>query len=104
MESIILRPANIDDLALLQHWDEQPHVLASDPNDDWGWETELENNPDWREQLIADGMQNNEIARELSVFRPAFVGPWLVWALAALLVLGVPLAVGVAMWRAAGED
>jgi aminoglycoside 6'-N-acetyltransferase len=54
MESIKLRPANIDDLSLLQHWDEQPHVWASDPNDDWGWETELEKNPDWREQLIAE--------------------------------------------------
>jgi hypothetical protein len=31
---INLRPATLDDLALLQHWDEQPHVVASDPNDD----------------------------------------------------------------------
>lgn len=54
MNSIKLRPANINDLQLLQHWDEQPHVLASDPNDDWGWETELEKTPDWREQLIAE--------------------------------------------------
>jgi aminoglycoside 6'-N-acetyltransferase len=49
-----LRPATLDDLSLLQHWDEQPHVLASDPNDDWGWEVELGRNPDWREQLIAE--------------------------------------------------
>lgn len=54
MKSIKLRPANIEDLALLEHWDEQPHVVASDPNDDWGWETELEKNPEWREQLIAE--------------------------------------------------
>ena len=54
MESIKLRTANLGDLALLQHWDEQPHVVASDPNDDWGWETELEKNPAWREQLIAE--------------------------------------------------
>lgn len=54
MKSIKLRPANIGDLALLRHWDEQPHVLASDPNDDWGWETELEKTPEWREQLIAE--------------------------------------------------
>jgi hypothetical protein len=39
--------------ALLRHWDEQPHVIASDPNDDWQWETELGKSPGWREQLIA---------------------------------------------------
>lgn len=49
-----LRPATIKDLALLQRWDEQPHVLESDPNDDWGWEEELRRQPDWREQLIAE--------------------------------------------------
>jgi len=51
---ITLRPATINDLTLLQHWDEQPHILASDPNDDWAWETELNRNPKWREQLIAE--------------------------------------------------
>lgn len=49
-----LRPATIDDLDLLRHWDEQPHVIASDPNDDWDWEAELQRSPDWREQLIAE--------------------------------------------------
>jgi aminoglycoside 6'-N-acetyltransferase len=49
-----LRSATPADLDLLQHWDEQPHVISSDPNDDWGWEVELERNPDWREQLIAE--------------------------------------------------
>ena len=53
MSTIKLRPANLDDLALLQRWDEQPHVIESDPNDDWGWELELARDPDWREQLIA---------------------------------------------------
>jgi aminoglycoside 6'-N-acetyltransferase len=51
---IQLRPADIADLALLRHWDEQPHVVESDPNDDWEWETELLRHPDWREQLIAE--------------------------------------------------
>ncbi len=32
---INLRPATIADTTLLQHWDEQPHVIESDPNDDW---------------------------------------------------------------------
>ncbi|MBW4566177.1 MAG: acetyltransferase [Mojavia pulchra JT2-VF2] len=51
---INLRHATFADLDLLRHWDEQPHVIASDPNDDWGWEVELDRNPDWREQLIAE--------------------------------------------------
>ena len=51
---LTLRAATIADLALLRHWDEQPHVIASDPNDDWGWELELARSPDWREQLIAE--------------------------------------------------
>jgi aminoglycoside 6'-N-acetyltransferase len=51
---INLRPATSADLALLQHWDEQPHVIDSDPNDDWYWEIELDRTPDWREQLIAE--------------------------------------------------
>lgn len=54
MKSIILRPANFNDLALLRRWDEQPHNIESDPHDDWGWETELLKNPGWREQLIAE--------------------------------------------------
>lgn len=51
---ISLRPATAADLDLLRHWDEQPHVIASDPNDDWQWEVELDHTPDWREQLIAE--------------------------------------------------
>lgn len=51
---VTLRPATPADRALLERWDDEPHVLASDPNDDWGWETELARDPDWREQLIAE--------------------------------------------------
>jgi aminoglycoside 6'-N-acetyltransferase len=55
MEGVIkLRPATLADLELLQQWDEQAHVIASDPNSDWGWEVELDRRPDWREQLIAE--------------------------------------------------
>ncbi len=49
-----LRPATLHDLELLRRWDAKPHVLEADPNDDWGWETELALSPDWREQLIAE--------------------------------------------------
>jgi aminoglycoside 6'-N-acetyltransferase len=51
---IALRPAVAADVALLRHWDRQPHVVAADPNDDWAWEVELDRSPHWREQLIAE--------------------------------------------------
>jgi aminoglycoside 6'-N-acetyltransferase len=51
---ITLRPATPADAPLLRSWDEQPHVVASDPKDDWDWETELAHEPDWREQLMAE--------------------------------------------------
>ncbi|WP_445638425.1 Acetyltransferase [Nostoc sp. DSM 114161] len=51
---INLRPATSADLDLLRYWDEKPHVISSDPNDDWHWQVELERTPDWREQLIAE--------------------------------------------------
>lgn len=51
---LVLRKARPDDLSLLRYWDEQPHVIASDPDSDWEWETELLKDPLWREQLIAE--------------------------------------------------
>lgn len=51
---MILRAATLADLPLLEHWDEQPHNIESDPNDDWNWAVELARFPDWREQLIAE--------------------------------------------------
>ncbi len=49
-----LRKANIEDLKVLEYWDQQEHVIESDPNDDWNWEYELTRDPEWREQLIAE--------------------------------------------------
>jgi len=49
-----LRAATIADLALLRRWDEEPHVVESDPNDEWNWEVELAREPEWREQLVAE--------------------------------------------------
>lgn len=51
---IQLRKANINDLPILEYWDTQEHVMESDPNDDWNWEVELQRDPEWREQLIAE--------------------------------------------------
>lgn len=52
-DRIVFRPASPNDLPLLKHWDEQPHVITSGA-DDWEWEEELPLNPPWREQLIAE--------------------------------------------------
>jgi aminoglycoside 6'-N-acetyltransferase len=37
---ITFRAALPSDLETLKHWDKQPHLLDSDPNDDWNWEIE----------------------------------------------------------------
>ncbi len=42
------------DAPLLRRWDEDPAIVASDPHDDWRWESELAEDPDWREQYIAE--------------------------------------------------
>ena len=55
MKSVTLRSANINDLALVRHWDTQPHVIASGVDgDEWNWAEELGKNPEWREFLIAE--------------------------------------------------
>lgn len=51
---VTLRPATLDDLAVLRRWDEQPHVIAANPNDTWNWESELPRTFNWRELLIAE--------------------------------------------------
>lgn len=51
---ITLRRATIDDRQTLKQWDEQPHVINADPNDDWHWDEELPREVDWREFLIAE--------------------------------------------------
>lgn len=54
IEGVRLRPATIGDLDTLRRWDEEPHVITSDPDSDWNWETELAKAPSWREQLVAE--------------------------------------------------
>jgi aminoglycoside 6'-N-acetyltransferase len=49
-----LRPAIPADAPLLRCWDDEPHVVASDPDDDWQWEEELLRSPPWREQLMVE--------------------------------------------------
>lgn len=51
--ALTLRRTSPEDLALLRHWDAQPHVVAAGAGD-WGWETELFVDARWREQLIAE--------------------------------------------------
>lgn len=53
--NIQLRPAGLQDLALLQYWDTQVHVWNSDPNEeDWDWAEELPRELAWREMLVAE--------------------------------------------------
>ncbi len=50
-----LRLATPADRALLQYWDQKPHVVASGGVDDEGdWEADLARDVDWREILIAE--------------------------------------------------
>ncbi len=51
---IKLRTLSIHDIELVKYWDTKQHVIESDPDDKWNWEFELNRNPDWREQLIAE--------------------------------------------------
>lgn len=54
---IRLRPATLQDLPLILHWDEQPHVreTGGDPEwNDWNWRVELGRNVPWREFLISE--------------------------------------------------
>ena len=54
MATVRFRAAVPTDAPLLRRWDEDPYVQASDPNDDWHWETELHRTPAWRRQWIAE--------------------------------------------------
>ncbi|NEQ49132.1 MAG: acetyltransferase [Leptolyngbya sp. SIO3F4] len=65
---IVLRPATWRDLALLRYWDTKQHVIDSDPDEDWNWETELSRNPPWREQWVAE--RNGEPIGFLQIIDP----------------------------------
>lgn len=49
-----LRRARTDDIPVLQSWDEDPDVVASDPEGDWDWHEELASAGPWREPLVAE--------------------------------------------------
>ena len=49
-----LRNATLADLELVKYWDTKQHVIDCDPDDDWDWQAELNREPDWREQLVAE--------------------------------------------------
>ena len=59
--TIHVRRATPNDIGLLRHWDNQPHIIQSDPNSDWDWEVELHRYPGWREQLIFE-LESNPFA------------------------------------------
>ncbi len=66
---IKLRPANADDLSLLQYWDTKKHVIDCDPDDDWYWAIELNRHPEWREQFVAE--RNGEPIGFLQIIDPS---------------------------------
>ena len=54
MSSISLRAATVDDIPILEAWDREEHVIASDPNDEWQWYALLSHAHEWQELLIAE--------------------------------------------------
>ncbi len=53
----MLRPATVDDVPLLTHWDQQPHVIAAtgdDPGADWSAEIAEAEGDDVVQHLIAE--------------------------------------------------
>ena len=51
---VVLRPATINDLDLLHYWDQQEHVIESNPNEDWDYASDLNAKKEWMEQFIAE--------------------------------------------------
>lgn len=55
MGTVTVRPATLDDVPLLEHWDEQPHVIAASGEDDViDWPVELALDPAWSWTLIGE--------------------------------------------------
>lgn len=54
MANIKLRPVELTDIPLLLRWDEQPHVIACDPNGEWDWHEVISCDYDWQEMLVAE--------------------------------------------------
>ncbi|GAB4147226.1 MAG: GNAT family N-acetyltransferase [Patescibacteria group bacterium] len=69
-QNLTFRPANLNDIPTLRHWDLQEHVLrathydyeeqvaagksAEEMANDWEWEEVIGNRPDWLETIIAE--------------------------------------------------
>lgn len=51
---LTFRRATLEDVTVLRFWDQLPHVIASDPDEDWEWEIELPRIFTWREQLMVE--------------------------------------------------
>lgn len=52
--NLTFRLAVPEDLDTLLYWDTLPHVIASDPDDDWEWATELPRRFPWRKQIMVE--------------------------------------------------
>ena len=73
---IRLRNATIQDLDLIVHWDEKPHltdpnVMGDEDYNDWNWEVELKRTDlSWRFQLIAELSSNGKPIGVVQVLDP----------------------------------
>tara|TARA_R110002073_G_scaffold105839_7_gene239236 strand:- start:2433 stop:2942 length:510 start_codon:yes stop_codon:yes gene_type:complete len=55
MSDVSLRPATLDDVALLTYWDSKPHVIACTGADDAAnWAEEIAGQGSWYDALIAE--------------------------------------------------
>jgi aminoglycoside 6'-N-acetyltransferase len=101
MPHLTLRPATEAVIPLLEAWDEEPLVAASDPDDDWGWEQTLK--AVGFETLIAEAdghpigvVQLTDLLREAS----QYWGPPQAGLMAIDLWIGEPSARGEGLGRA----
>ncbi|MCI5048335.1 MAG: acetyltransferase [Aquisalinus sp.] len=44
----------MDDIPLLERWEEAPHMVEAMPDFEWDYAEDFQHDPDWRDQLIAE--------------------------------------------------
>src|SRR4051794_2250025 len=58
----------------------------------------------WEKGIVDVRRRLPDIATRATIFRPAYVGSWLVWAFGLLLVFAIPALIVIALARAARDD
>ncbi len=52
--TVLFRKATLDDVPLLERWEEAPHMVEAMPDFEWDYAEDFQQDPDWRDQLIAE--------------------------------------------------